>query len=291
MIDKDFSNFDSSEFFNTKKKIYPNGKSVIFYSNRSIFHSPVETSDDDFDGDFQNSDFSDDLNIDFSDEKLDDILDVLSSSSDVNISRSVKRAKDRIFDIAFCNDWKYFITLTIDKSQFDSSDPSAVMSKSSTFLRHSVERFDLKYLIVPEYHTSGAIHLHGLINNALKVVDSGTRLVRGYNKPLKLSTIEKLHLQNDVQKIVYNLPQWNFGFTTAVSIHGDGGALASYFTKYMTKNSVKIFGKYYWSSKGLVREPKIEYSNSDFTEIDLPTFQVPNTSILMKYDTVVNFTK
>lgn len=293
----DFLDFDTTYSgltnFNTKIKTYPNGKKVVYYCNSTIFRKPSEEDEK-------------------WNEVLDDILDLLDTNdtseadmllrellgqadkdelSEKNIARCIRRAKDRIFDIAFCNDWKYFITLTIDDKKINAFNVKDVMKKLNKFLNNMQQRHGLSYIIIPEYHESGRVHCHGLINDALKVEDSGTRGVKGYSAPLKLSTIKAKGLMRDITHIVYNLPQWTYGFSTAVPVYGDGGALATYVTKYMTKATTKIFGKYYWSSRDLVREPKIEYKNTQYQDIDLQEFRIPNTSIKLKYESRVDFTK
>ena len=287
----DFSYFNptysKTGYFNTKIKTYPNGKSVTYYCNSSIFHKASEESEElekAIDDILDSFDDGDDL-------KMINLLSQTETDHEKNIMRCVRRAKERIFDIAFCNDWKYFITLTIDDNKLDSLDVKAVMKKLNKFLNNFQQRYGLSYMIIPEYHQNGRVHCHGLINDSLKVVDSGTRKVNGYDKPLKLSTIKAKGLMSDVTHVIYNLPQWSYGFSTAVPVYGDGGALATYVTKYMTKATTKIFGKYYWSSRDLVREPNISYSMVDYNDVDLPEFRVPNTGIKLKYESKVEFTK
>lgn len=271
------------ELFNAKKKIYPNGKTLIYYCNQSIFHKP---------------NIDEETKIDESDtgEVLEDVLNDLEQCDDVksalNVERAVSRAKRRIFDIAYCNDWRYFITLTIDDNIVNGYDVKSVSRKLDNFLHNCSKRYGLSYIIIPEYHKSGRVHMHGLINDALKVVDSGTRIVTGYSKPISVDVVKSKHLEKYVRSIVYNLPQWTCGFSTAVPTYGDGGALATYCTKYMTKATTKIFGNYYWSSRDLVREPEIEYFNApDYVDIDTDEYSVPNTSIKLKYVSEYVFTK
>lgn len=298
----DFLDFDTtysgSTNFNTKIKTYPNGKKVVYYCNETIFRKPSE-SEEKFNEAFD--EFLDLLGVndesELEKEKRMLILELLAeaekyeTNNEKNIERCIRRAKDRIFDIAFCNDWKYFVTLTIDDKKIDAFNVKEVMKKLNKFLDNMHQRYGLSYIIIPEYHESGRVHCHGLINDALKVEDSGTRGVKGYTAPLKLSTIKAKGLMRDITHIVYNLPQWTYGFSTAVPVYGDGGALATYVTKYMTKATTKIFGKYYWSSRDLVREPKIEYKNTQYQDIDLQEFRIPNTSIKLKYESRVDFTK
>lgn len=285
------------ELFNTKTKVYPNGKSVTFYCNQTIFHRPVKSEKliktneqiDEETGEV--ADFflellqSEDVEIvPFESFLTDEEKEMAKKKKNELIQRAVSRAKGRIFDIAFCNDWKYFITLTIDQNIIPNADVKTVSKKLSVFLNHCQQRYGLSYLVIPEYHKSGMVHMHGLINDSLKVVDSGTRTVTGYDKPLKIDTIRRKHLESDVMAVVYNLPQWSFGFSTAIPVYGDGGALATYVTKYMTKATTKIFGNYYWSSRDLVREPETVYSNNpDYVSLDIPEYRIPNTSIKLKY--------
>lgn len=112
----DFSDFtptySKTGYFNTKIKKYPNGKSVTYYCNSSIFHKTSEESEE-------------------LDKAIDDILDSLDNGDDSemikllsqtetdhekNIMRCVRRAKERIFDISFCNDWSVGSARTLRRS-------------------------------------------------------------------------------------------------------------------------------------------------------------------------------
>ena len=272
------------DFFNKKIKTYPNGKRIVIYCNKSIF-SPQK---DEEDGATEFAFFDSDNIVDDNDSENEEAQEKQPDISDIR--RSMARAKARIFDIAFCNDWSYFLTITWDDSIIDSHNVKDVMKKLSTWLNDRSKRDGLTYMIIPEYHKSGRVHMHGLINDALDVTDSGARTVKGFDKPVKLSTIRSMGLSKNVQDIVYNVPAWKYGFSTAVKVHGDPGALATYVTKYMTKATTKIFGKYYWSSAGLIREPEISYGFFPwFDSICLEEFCVPDTDIRLKYRTEMTF--
>lgn len=62
--------------------------------------------------DSENTSDNDDSENEEEQEKQPDIAD---------IRRSMARAKARIFDIAFCNDWSYFLTITWDDSIIEQS--------------------------------------------------------------------------------------------------------------------------------------------------------------------------
>lgn len=159
---------------------------------------------------------------------------------------NLKRAREHIFDIIYCNHWDYFVTITFNPEQIDSYNPHEVMSVLRSWLANSVSRKGLRYILIPEYHKSGRIHAHALINDVFKLVDSG----------LKAG-----------DKTVYNITNWRYGFSTAIPCD-NSSRLASYVTKYVTKDSKKIFGRFYLSSKNIVRSPALDYIDMDFDSID-----------------------
>lgn len=99
----------------------------------------------------------------------------------------------------------------------------------------------LKYILVPELHKSGRVHIHGLFKDCpnLKLEDSGRR---------KNGTI------------IYNIGNYKYGFTTVSKIKNQE-AVSVYMAKYMTKDLLSIPGrKTYWCSQKLER-PKVEYAH------------------------------
>ena len=202
---------------------------------------------------------------------------------------SLKRAKDCIFDIVYENDWKYFITITFDGKDFDRTDPKEVIKRLRTWLAHRVERKGLAYVLVPELHEKGGIHCHALTNDVdLGFTDSGTRCVKGYSKPVKLETIrekkllEKSGLSEDDLKVVYNITDWKYGFSTAIATYGDPANLAFYVTKYLTKDVKKIFGKFYWHSQNIRTKPEVEYLDTDF-DLNTPVVSVKGVNRTYQY--------
>ena len=117
-----------------------------------------------------------------------------------NRTDNIRRTSEAVHDIILLNeDLKYFFTLTINPEDIDSRDPKLVLQKITRWLWNQVQRRSLKFLLVPEYHpekNDKKIHFHGLINNAFNLVDSGTRIVSGFTKPVKLSTIKRLHISD-----------------------------------------------------------------------------------------------
>lgn len=81
------------------------------------------------------------------------------------LSQSISRARSRVFELARCNEWDYFITLTLDRFKQDRHDLDAYRSQLGMMVRNLNRKqgYDIKYLLVPEQHKDGAWHLHGFI--------------------------------------------------------------------------------------------------------------------------------
>lgn len=181
-------------------------------------------------------------------------------------AESMSRAKTRLLEHILMNKYNYFVTLTFDDEKVDGKDLPAVIKKLHKWLDNMVIRKGLQYLLVPEYHpSSGRIHLHALMNDALSVVDSGTRMIRGFNKPVRLENYWRMVNEGRLDsgrcrilRSVFNVEEWRYGFSTAIETYGSKLALAHYMTKYVTKGNNKIFGKHFWSSKNQVKYPVTE---------------------------------
>lgn len=99
---------------------------------------------------------------------------------------------------------------------------------------------------------------------SLPLVDSGTALYKGHKKPVSAARAKRLHLTDG--RIVYNLKNWRFGFSTAIELTGDKLYTAFYITKYITKDCSKIFGRFFWHSRNL-QKPKIIIHDLDFEKV------------------------
>lgn len=177
---------------------------------------------------------------------------------------SIKRAIDSVYDIAFQNVWSYFLTCTIGtENGFDRNDPIVVYDKLHNWLKNKVTRNGLQYLAIPEYHPDSGegIHVHALVNDVLKRVDSGRILFKG--DAWRREDVRRRGFNPDDYKTIYNVPQWKYGYTTAIPVSGSPAALACYITKYITKDCKKIFGKYYLSSHNICRKADIICCNTD----------------------------
>lgn len=163
-----------------------------------------------------------------------------------DLERARRRARANVRRLALANDFRWFVTLTIDPDKVDSFDAAAVVKRMSQWASNQVKRRGLVYVLVPEYHKSGRIHFHGFFNDVLEAVDSGHTDALGHK--------------------VYNLPGWGYGFTTAIELYGDRHAAVGYVTKYIGKESQKIGGRWYYSG-GKLQKPVEKYVEIDPREI------------------------
>lgn len=194
-----------------------------------------------------------------------------SSDESDNVKRAVRRARSRLRDYARANGFNYFVTLTLSPDLVaDRYDICSVIRSMRTWLDNRVRRNGLKYILVPEHHKDGAIHFHGFINDALPLLDSGTLSNGG--KPRKpRSKKQRAALLSDGWHVVYNVPDWRFGFSTAIALYGDYEHAVSYCCKYIGKElgekklPEKIGGRWYYSG-GALALPEITAHNFDFAK-------------------------
>lgn len=159
-------------------------------------------------------------------------------SKQEDISRSMRRARSKLRRLALSNDFRWFVTLTLDPSKVDSHSGVDVVKKLNAWCSNMVQRKGLKYILVPERHKKGGIHFHGFFNDCLEVVDSGHTDKQGHK--------------------IFNLPQWSLGFTTAIELYDNYSKAVGYVCKYVGKQGEKPAGRWYYSGGELV-EPKEEY--------------------------------
>lgn len=164
-------------------------------------------------------------------------LERTEKAIELSIQQSMHRTKDTIWKIALSNDWEYFVTFTFNPNIVNSSNYEDCVYNMSSWLHNAKKRCspDLKYLIVPEFHSDKKkFHFHALMSNLgnLSLVDSGYR--KG-------------------GKFIYNIANYKLGFSTAIAIDKDADGqnkTCGYMLKYITKDLVNLSHgkKRYWYS-------------------------------------------
>lgn len=165
-----------------------------------------------------------------------------NSARSLEVSRA--RAKSAIRDIALCNPFTHFFTWTLNARLVDRYDDEAVKKKLENTLRNLVRRRGFRYVCVPERHKDGALHFHGLC------IPGGVRLDRAVSPCGN-------ELSTNSGRPIYNMRDWPWGFSTCIPIDENYARTVNYLLKYMTKDSEKIFGKWYLSARDLRKKPDI----------------------------------
>lgn len=198
--------------------------------------------------------------------------------------RSRARAKSKLYDIIMSNNFKWFVTLTLNPKEIDRSDYSAIVKKLNHFLGNRVRRQNLKYVGVAELHKKGGLHFHFLVNDALNLEHSGTYIRPSGGMPVKQSTLEKQGFTVEQCRDVYNVTDWKIGFSTAIELYGERAAIANYVGKYITKATQKVGGRWYYSG-GELAKPVFSYARIDFDTFDPDFgFTCPLGEILVRRD-------
>lgn len=264
-----------SVLHNVRVKVYPNEYIEILGCNCSIFHEPGwELS-----GDWENVPNLDrgkclsDIQLEF---PLDN--DMLPDRRGESVRRSIRRAKSRIREICMANRFDMFVTLTLDKEKIDRYDPAVIVQKMGQWADNQVRRHDMKYCLVPELHKDGAVHFHGFLwwPDGKGFEDSGT--IRLPGKENKAPRKPRSNAQREAWlaaggQVVYNIPAWPYGFSTAIALYGDYEAAVGYVGKYVGKGmdeaaesplgardaapGGKIGGRWYYSGGALIEPDKV----------------------------------
>jgi hypothetical protein len=161
--------------------------------------------------------------------------------------RSMRRARANLRRLALSNCFTFFVTLTLDPKEIDRYDAKQIMAKVNRWLDNMVRRCGLRYILVPEQHKDGAWHFHGFFSGfGLEVQDSGVRWDG---------------------RVVYNLPQWSYGFSTAQELYGEYSAAVAYVCKYIGKQQgQRPMGRWYYSG-GKLEKPRKTYATMEYREV------------------------
>lgn len=167
------------------------------------------------------------------------------------LENNVSRAKNKIFEYAYCNPWEYFFTATLDKNKQNRTDLELFHKQLTQFIRdyNKKHNLTLKYILIPEKHADGkSWHMHGLLNGLplshLKQFVVGDKMGKSLADKVKGGDV------------VYNwFPYFNrFGFCDLEPIKNHE-AVSKYITKYINKNLAssvtELNAHLYYCSRGL----------------------------------------
>lgn len=156
---------------------------------------------------------------------------------------SLSRTRRNIRELALCNNFEYFCTITVSSAKFDRYSLDEVQDNLRKCLRN-IRNFseDFKYLIITEKHKDGAFHFHGLMSglsdlyvNKYGYLSSSKLDTLGFNSFSKIESLDKV---------------------------------SNYILKYITKDCVRNSkNQVYISSRGLKKAERTEL-NPNITNID-----------------------
>lgn len=178
------------------------------------------------------------------------------------------RARAAVRDIALCNHFTHFLTWTLGAALIDRYDVDEVKRRVTSALKNLGFRKGFRYVIVPEFHKDGAIHFHGLCTLG------SVQLLPACNP----RTGQPLY--TDRGQPIFNMQDWTLGFSTCIRIDENYERTCNYIVKYLSKDSQKIFGKWYLASRGLIKRPDIALIDSgmdyaDFREEYPESYEIP----------------
>lgn len=181
-------------------------------------------------------------------------------SYDSKLDVSISRAKSKVLDYVTNNDFKYFVTLTLNNN-LDSYDLASISRFFSQRIRDIRKKYkiDLKYIFIPEKHKKGNYHLHGFMSADIDFV---------------LYTNEHFYK---------SCKEFDFAGYQNFSTIRNYNACSKYVLKYITKDLAEIGkGKHlYFCSQGLATSKKycdIVVSNY------FPDFDFVNDFCSLKYN-------
>lgn len=177
------------------------------------------------------------------------------------MSESLSRTKSRIFELALCNSFSYFCTFTFAKGNgFNRKNLKECYKAFSDYIRvlNRKDKYNIRYLIIPEKHKDGSWHFHGLLSGlpscALHFFSCDDwDLSKGRKLPYRL--IRAVRAGEKVCS--WTGASSRFGWNTLMPVKS-AVAVSKYITKYITKSlcsdlACESGSHLYYCSKGLSR--------------------------------------
>lgn len=177
------------------------------------------------------------------------------------------RARAAVRDIALCNNFPYFFTWTLSPELINRYDPAEVGKRVQTFLKNAAYRKGFSYVCVPELHKDGAIHFHGLCDLGQMSI---SRACDPHNqRPLSTNRGQP----------IYNMTDWKLGYSTCTPLDENYEAACNYVAKYLSKGADKVLGKWYLSSRNLIKHPAISIIDGGM-DYDAFVFDNPSAPVV-----------
>lgn len=182
-----------------------------------------------------------------------------------SIRTSVSRSIRAVRELAACNPWQFFVTITLSpqlwKNRYTPDGLQDIIKAMAKRWRRkrkndSAHCPGFAYLLVPEMHKDGAIHLHGFVS-CMPSSDCIPYTMSDVNgsKKLPIKICEKVRKGSPV----FHCREWErlFGYNTLEPVI-DLDKASSYVVKYISKEIGSVpFKSRYWVSRGLSRAKRL----------------------------------
>ncbi len=175
---------------------------------------------------------------------------------------SLCRTKRRIKEICLCNDFEYFMTVTVSSENCDRFSLQDVQDKMKKIFKKIKRKYsEFKYIFITEEHKKGGFHFHGMIKGIS--TNDLIQFTLDDNIPLKMKQLIFMG------ELLYHFKIFDdeMGWNTFSPIK-DYNKCCNYITKYITKDCVKNeSNQIYFCSRGL-KKPQEEFMiNQDLKQI------------------------
>lgn len=175
-----------------------------------------------------------------------------TAENEGKLEESLSRTKSKIFELAICNDWEFFVTLTLNPEYHDRKDLKSYKIKLLTWIKNynRIQKTNIKYLLIPENHQDGSWHIHGLMMGIPK------EHLREFTEQERLPIKILIELKRGHKVYTWEAYGKAFGYITISEIrHVE--SVSKYITKYITKDLAKteigLNEHLYYCSQGLHR--------------------------------------
>ena len=175
--------------------------------------------------------------------------------NDEKLDNNIIRARSKILEYALCNEFEFFVTLTLNGEKVQRNDIDNYIKKLGQYIRDVRKSTGQKieYLLIPERHRDGENwHMHGLVK--------GLKDIRKFDVsesiPLKMKDKILRYREEGLDLYEWTGYAEKFGFNCVEPIR-DKVAVSRYITKYISKSINGDMGiteknkKKYYCSRGL----------------------------------------
>lgn len=192
------------------------------------------------------------------------------AGNETKLDNNISRTKQRIYELAFCNPWEWFITLTLDPNKYDRTDLPKFKKDFGQMIRDYRKKTsaNIKYLLIPERHQDGSWHMHGFIYGL--PLEELHKFTLDEHIPYRI----RERIEQGVDVYTWKKYEQKFGYAVFEQICNHK-AVSGYITKYVTKDTMRTITELnahaFYASKGL-NSAEVIHQGTLEKAIDNPDF-------------------